>query len=336
MAYPDNVVISNLGEKQGGSGTLELFLKKFSGEIITMFEEANLLKPYVTMRTLRGAKVAQFPVIGGATAKYFSVGDNILDDTNSYLNSIAHSEKLIYADKKLLSAVMIDEWEELINHYEVRSAYAREMGQALAVEWDYITLINLAIASQASANLTEGSGGSRYELNGTSTATETAGEMKAFLASAAQTLDEKYVPRTGRVAAISPLAYYNLLTDKEVIHRDYNDASNGSLSQGSFIEYLGFKILSSAHVGSATFRTNHNSTANKPGSEGNSYVLDTTNYWGFAWHPSALGAVRVQDLTFEAEYKMEFQAHLMIAKYIMGMGVLRPECVVAAVDLDKT
>lgn len=327
MAYPDNIVLSRLGENANTStDPLELFLKKFSGEIITEFEEANVLKPYVTMRTLRGAKVAQFPVVGGATAKYFSSGDNILDDTNSYLNQIKHTEKLIYADKKLLSAVMIDEWDEMINHYEVRSAYAAEMGQALAVEWDYITLKVLNEASNATANLSTGFGGTRIETND-----ETATEIKAGLATAARTLDEHFVPKANRIAVVSPTAYYNLINDAATISRDYSDASNADRSKGRLLQYLGLSIVPSAHIGSATFRANHTSVLNQPNGSGtgNDYVTNATNTKAFVFHPSAIGAVRVQDLTFEAEYKMEFQAHLMIAKYVMGMGVLRPECVCA-------
>lgn len=325
--YPDTVALSRLGTKAGASAGYDfgLFMKKFSGEVITAFEEANALKPYVQLRTLTDAKVAQFPVIGGATAKYFSSGDCILDDDKAYLNSIKHSERLIYADKKLLSAVMVDQWDELINHYEVRSRYAEEMGQALAVEWDYITLKNLHIASEAAALFTGAPAGGQVDCND-----DSASEIKTAIIEGSVMLDEKFVPKMGRVAVISPTAYYNLLGDKDVIHRDYNGNGNGSLASGFAAEYMGCRLVPSAHVGSATFRTNHDSTANQmhPGVEGNSYVTNATTAKGFLFQTSALGAVRVQDLTFEAEYKMEYQATLMIAKYVMGMGVLRPECVV--------
>jgi len=328
MAFPDTVNVTRLGEKQGGStDPLELFLKKFSGEVLVEFRKNAKISPYVRKRTLTNAKVAQFPVIGGAVAKYHTPGQSVYDEDNAYIQTIAHTEKLIYADKKLIAGpVAIDEWDELINHYEVRSAYAEEFGQALSQEWDFIALKLLNVASNASANLSGGFGGSRVETND-----ESAAEIKAGLASAAQKMDEKFVPETGRVAAVSPLAFYNLLNDKEVIHGDYNPSSNGSLSSGQFAQYLGFTIIKSQNLASSTFRTNHTGVTNQPNgaATGNVYVTNATNTLAFAWHPQALGAVQVKDVTFEAEYSMEYQAHMMLTKFIMGMGVLRPECVVA-------
>lgn len=324
MAWPDDANPSRPGSINGAPDFLALFLKKFSGEIITEFEEACLLKPFITLRTLTGARSAQFPVIGGAAAKYHTPGDNILGDTGAYLNQILHNEKIIYADKKLLAATMIDEWDELINHYELRSAYARELAEALAIEFDYNVLKNLDRGSRASANITGGDAGKRIEVD-----SEAWTDISAGLVAAAKELDEHFVPQSNRWAVLSPTAYYNAIAAKDVINTDYVDRGNGSLAKGTVKQYMGINLLSSAHM--ATARQNWTAVTNQPNGAGtgNVYVTNMLTTWAFVWHPSAIGAVRVQDLTFEAEYKTEFQAHLMVAKYIMGMGILRPECCVA-------
>jgi hypothetical protein len=328
MAYSDNIVVSRLGEKQGGAADpLELFLKEFAGMVLTEFDDANKLMPFVTKRTLRGAKSAQFPVIGKVAGKYFTAGDNLLDDTNGYLQAVPHTEKIIYADKKLIAGpVAIDEWDAMINHYEVSSEYSHQLGEKLGVEMDFNILKILNVASFASANLTGGFGGLRIETND-----ETAAQIKLGLAAAAQAFDERFIPPGDRIAVLSPAAYYALLLDKEVIHGDYNGRSNGDLAGGRFYQYLGLNIVSSAHLGSATFRANHTSVLNQPNGTGtgNVYVTNATNTKAFVFHPSAIGLAKTQDLTFESKYYMEFQADLMLAKLTMGLGVLRPECVAA-------
>ena len=70
-----NTLPSRLGlVNNTGSDVNELFLKVFSGEILTTFEEANVMKGLHTIRTISNGKSAQFPVTGIATAKYHSSG----------------------------------------------------------------------------------------------------------------------------------------------------------------------------------------------------------------------------------------------------------------------
>jgi hypothetical protein len=47
-------------------------------------------------------------------------------------------------------------------------------------------------------------------------------------------------------------------------------------------------------------------------------------------HPSAVGTVKLMDLGMEGEYQINKQGTLMVAKYAVGHGILRPE---AAIEL---
>ena len=49
-----------------------LFLKVFSNEILTTFDETNVMKDLHTTRTITSGKSAQFPVSGIAQAKYYT------------------------------------------------------------------------------------------------------------------------------------------------------------------------------------------------------------------------------------------------------------------------
>ena len=76
-----------------GSGVDELFLKVFSGEVLTTFEETNLMMGLHRVRTITSGKTAQFPVTGVASAKYHTPGESVLVDNAAYLSSINHGEK---------------------------------------------------------------------------------------------------------------------------------------------------------------------------------------------------------------------------------------------------
>ena len=73
--------VSRVGQINGTGNADALFLKVFSNEILTTFEEANVMKDLHTVRTISSGKEAQFPVIGSAEAKYFSVGEDVLESS---------------------------------------------------------------------------------------------------------------------------------------------------------------------------------------------------------------------------------------------------------------
>ena len=59
---------SRLGQINASGDVKAIFLKKFAGEVLTTFEETNVMKPLHTIRTINNGKSAQFPVTGTATA----------------------------------------------------------------------------------------------------------------------------------------------------------------------------------------------------------------------------------------------------------------------------
>jgi len=61
--------------------------------------------------------------------------------------------------------------------------------------------------------------------------------------------------------------------------------------------------------------------------QANTYSADFgANVMGLVFHKSAVGTVKLQDLATESEYQIQRQGTLMVAKYAMGHGGLRPEC----------
>ena len=128
-----------IGADKANGDTLALFLKKFAGEVLTVFDEKNIMKPLHTMRTITKGKSAQFPVIGTAAAGYYTPGSSILENngpSNGGLNKFQQTEKLIHIDKVLMASTFVASIDELVSHFDVRAPYNHQLGEALANEFD--------------------------------------------------------------------------------------------------------------------------------------------------------------------------------------------------------
>lgn len=329
-----------------------LFLKVFSGEILTAFDESNVAKDLIMTRTISSGKSAQFPVTGKAEAKYHVPGADLLNTVNGsgqdYLSQIAHNEKVINIDDMLVASTLIPRIDEVKNHYDLRSIYGKELGKALAKRLD-IQILNTMFAAglTTTANYTGGPTGTQI----LSADTLTAGGLVDALFECARSLDEKEVPSDGRYAILTPFQYYKLLTaDNVAINKDTSSGS-ADAAKGSIVEVAGIRLFKSPHLAgvqtAVSAKTNDdNVVANSPfsatniasPSSGYKGELDgvadtqsgsTLNSHGFvAGHSSAVGCVKLLDLATESEYLIERQSTLFVAKYAMGLGVLRPESAV--------
>lgn len=138
-----------------------LFLKVFSGEILTAFDESNVAKDLIMTRTISSGKSAQFPVTGKAEAKYHIPGNDLLG-TGDYLSQIAHNEKVINIDDMLVASTLIPRIDEVKNHYDLRSIYGKELGKALAKRLDIQILKTMFAAGlTTTANVTGGDTGTQ-------------------------------------------------------------------------------------------------------------------------------------------------------------------------------
>jgi hypothetical protein len=334
-----NTSPSRLGQVNATGDVNSLFLKVFSGEILTTFEETNVMKDLHMVRTIQNGKSAQFPVTGIASAKYHTAGENIADGGNSYLSSIKHAERVISIDDVLISSTFIANIDELKNHYDVRSIYAKELGKALAKRFDIATMKTLAAAARGSSEI----GGDNGTILGASSslfagANATAAELIDALYGIAESLDGKDVSDEGRFAVLSPADYYTLITaDNSAVslasNRDAGGVGNvatGTISQVAGINLVKSNHLASISVAEASQDQDDDGVNNAPFGAGNGtgYNADLSATRILAGTKEAIGTVKLLDLATESEYQIERQGTLFVAKYAMGHGVLRPECAV--------
>jgi len=65
--------------------------------------------------------------------------------------------------------------------------------------------------------------------------------------------------------------------------------------------------------------------------ENNTYAGNFSTTTGLVFHREAIGTVKLMDLAVEQtsnDYNIMYQGTLIAAKYLMGHGILRPECAV--------
>ena len=248
-----NITPSRLGQSMGAGDTDALFLKVFGNEVLAAFEEANVMKELHTIRTISSGKSAQFPVLGTATAKYHTPGQDVFDAGNSYTTAIKHRERVINIDDVLIAATSIANIDELKNHYDVRATYSSELGRALAKRFDLATMRTLAAAAETDADSRanpDAAQGTRIDLGTTTGAPanlSTAANIIQTFRVMAQKLDEKHVPSDGRFAILTPELYYLLTgSDNIAINRDFG--GSGAVASGSIPQLLGIKIYSSPHI----------------------------------------------------------------------------------------
>ena len=316
-----NATTSRLGlVNNTGTNFNELFLKVFSGEVLTAFAENNIFNEAMhTVRTIANGKSAQFPVLGTATAAYHTVGTPLVG-----ANQIKANEKIISIDDLLISQAFISSLDEMKNHYDVRQTYSSELGKALARTYDQNVAKVIANASRASTNLSGGNGGVVLTLasGNTNSAAVTGDELAAAIYDIAQTFDERDIPPTDRFCVLPPAEYYKLAeTATRTIDTDFNPQGNGSFASGRVQMIAGIPVMMSNNVPQSNVGSN-------PSGANNTYSGDDSKTLGLVFHKSAVGTVKLQDMTTEisgSDYGIMYQGTLLVAKYALGHGILRPE-----------
>jgi len=316
--------LTRVGQINGAGGVDELFLKVFSGEVLTAFETANVMMDKHMVKTITSGKSAQFPRFGKTEAEYHTPGEQMLGQ-----NNMRQAEVVIPIDKMLVTHEFIANIDEAKAHYDARSIYSNEMGTALANQLDKHLLQMAAKAAREDNVVSDLPGGSQIFADapgGTGNSLKTDGEALAYaIFLAAQELDEKDVPESERYCFVRPAQYYALVRAKDNINRDWGGM--GSYAEGDIMRIAGVTIVKTNHLPN----TNVANDTVAAGSR-NAYGGDFTDTAAVVMHKSTLGTVKLFDLGMEAEYQISRQGNLMVAKYAMGHGILRPEGAVELVD----
>lgn len=308
--------VSRIGQINSSGDAKALFMKVFAGEVLTAFKENCVTEDKHMVRTIQNGKSAQFPILGKVNAEYHTPGKEITG-----LNLPAN-ERVITIDDLLISHAFISNLDEAMNHYDVRGPYSQELGRALAYTYDkHILQLAVMAARDTSPVSTEVGGG---KVTDPSLLTDLSAEkLLAALFSAARTLDEKAIPKDDRFAFLNPAAYYLLAQNTKIMNRYWG--GEGEYAGAKVLRVAGLNVVKTIH---APF--GQNISGGVQGGTGNKYAVNATNNVGVVMHKAAVGTVKLMDMAMESQYDIRRQGTLMVAKYAMGHGILRPA---AAVEL---
>lgn len=316
MAAP-NFDASRLGlVNNSGNANDALFLKVFAGEVLTAFRKATIFEGLHTVRTISSGKSAQFPIIGLASTSYHTPGTMLTG------SQIKHAEAVVNIDDKLVSQVFLADIDEAKNHYDVRSQYSVEMGNALAYRFDQNVAAMIAKAARTATNFnTDLPGGTQINITAASKAAITGAQLATTLFSAAQKMDENNLPQDGRYCVLPPAQYYKLVQETNVINRDWG--GQGAYADGTVLRVAGIDIVMSNHLPT----TNRSAVTG----ENNAYNADFTNSVGLIFNKQAVGTVKLMDLKMEqtgSDVHALWQGTFMVGSMALGTNVLRPDCAI--------
>ena len=308
-------LINNAG---GGSfaGDNAMFLKVWAGEVLTAFRKSTVFEALHKVRTISSGKTAQFPIIGVNSASYHTPGNQIIGTQQKV------AEATVNIDDKLISSVFLADIDEAKNHYDVRSQFSAEMGNALAYTFDKNVAAVIAKPARTATHFnTDLPGGTRIKIVATSKAAITGAQLATALFAAAQKMDENNLPENERYCCLAPAEYYKLVQTTDVINRDWG--GQGAYADGTVLKVAGIDIIKSNHLPT----TNRSAVSG----ENNAYDADYTKSVALVWNPGAAGTVKLMDLKMETtggDVHALWQGTFMVASMACGTGILRPDCAI--------
>lgn len=324
-----------LGKDQGkgisNGDKLALFLKVFGGEVLTAFTRTSVTMNKHIVRSIKSGKSAQFPVLGRTKAAYLQPGEN-LDDKRK---DMKHTEKTITIDGLLTADVLIYDIEDAMNHYDVRSEYTAQLGESLALAADGAVLAEMAklcnLPAASNENIAGLGSASVLEVGAATLATDPVELGKAIIAQltiARAKLTQNYVPAADRTFYTTPDNYSAILA--ALMPNAANYAALIDPETGHIRNVMGFEVIEVPHLtigGAGDDR--EDSTANQkhafPATAGGDVKVALDNVVGLFGHRSAVGTVKLKDMALERDRRTNYQADMIVAKYAMGHGGLRPE-----------
>lgn len=318
-----NVNIANPMAKNGVAATdadkLALALKAFAGEVLTAFQQFSVTNGHVLERSIKSGKSAQFPVFGRTRAHYLKAGES-LDDKRE---NIQQSERVIHLDGLLTADTLIFDLDEFIAHYDFRSPYANELGNALALSYDASVLAECAKeALNPNENVAgNGKGGviERTLAGGAGIDRDTGNAIYDILLEAKAKMANNYIPARDRYAYLTPEFHSALASALEYLNRDYG--AGGNILEGNVIRLAGFDVIECPHI-------------TRGGDDNANVIQGDGHVFPAAYadknpiiicHKTAAGVLKLRDLSTEQARRPEYQADQIIAKMAVGMSGLRPE-----------
>lgn len=309
--------ISNPGQKLSAGELDALFMKVFSGEVLTAFARNTVMMSRHQVRTIDHGKSASFAVMGRTRAKYLAPGNSLDDQRKKF----EHTEKVISIDGLLTADCLITDIDDAMNHYDVRVEYSRQLGEALAQSADCAIINELANMAAKDAAVKEnipdnGSGADKVKGTGKafefatglelSQSAEYGNKIIEGLLAARAAFTKNYVPMGDRYCLLTPEGYSALI--KALMPDSANYQALFDPNSGKLQTICGFEVIEVPHLINDGVDGKHTLNAK----------YTAAKLQGIVFHRSAVGTVKLKDLAMERARRAEYQADQIIAKYAIN------------------
>ena len=341
MTFPVDQAVSNPGQVNNSGDSRDLFLKVFSGEVLTAFHQTTMALGLTRVRSIKSGKSAQFPVLGSTVAKYHTPGQLIEAD------KLPSVERTVTIDDVALSAIFVADIDEAISHYEVRAQYSAECGQTLGQMIDRNIFRMVAQASfitdataAANAGLQVPSSGQKYTANIQLGAAgdENVGDKLVNAIFKARTQFRKNSITGELVCALPPEQYEALVNVQDTnkvtwMNKDVGGA--GSAGMGVIPYVAGIRIIESVNIPqtdeSLGLGTDPEPLADVDVGSGNQakYRGDYSKVVGLIFHKDAVATTKLMDVSTKWIEEGLRLGKTVLATQAVGHDILRFECAVS-------
>ncbi len=302
-----NSIPSNPGFKAGGAaGNMDLLLDIFGGEIQAAYERMTVMRDKHRIFKLENGKSLRFPRVGRATASYHTPGTEIVG------KQIDHDEIILTSDDKLISDVFVSDIHEILNHFDIRSEYTRQLAEALAVQYDQ-NVMRAVIKAARTKDLLGGPDSTPVQQAGVDT---DATKLFAAVSKAKETLDNNFV-RVDQVpvyALFKNAQWYLMASSKDNLNRDFN-GGDASIRKHTLETIDGVQIIKSNLAPFVDDRANTNIPAR--------YRIAMNTTVGAVWTPDAVATAEVQEMSVQTEEQVRKQGTLIVARQMSGTDTFR-------------
>lgn len=310
------------GQDQLAGDTRALMLDLFGGEVLTAFETATVMRDKHQVKALSKGRSFKFPAIWKAGGGYHTPGTEITG------RQIAHTEITVEPDDKLISDVFISDIDELLNHYDVRAPYTKELGEFLARRFDANVIRTIILAARGGALFTGDTGGTGIQDANFATDGQA---LLDGISLAKQAMEEKDVPVYAHPvhALFKPAQWYLMARTDRNLNKDYG--GQGSLTSMRLTTVDDIAVHKS-NIASEVFGQDNTvapyTTAGDEDFLPASYRAKFGTTAGIVWTPMAACTALVQDVGFQIDPQPRKQGDLLIARLMVGTRKLRTKCAV--------
>lgn len=303
-----NFTPSRVGQRAGAGDVQALLLEIFGGEVLAAYARKTIMRDKHRIFDLNGAKSLKFPRTGRATATYHTPGVELTG------GAIQHDDITLTSDDKLLSQVFVADVDEVLNHFDVRQEYVRQLSEALAVQFDTNAMRAVVKAARDAGKLSDGGG---TVLAAVPTFETNADLIRQALYDAKRAMDDKFVSIDDKpiYAVMKNAPWYLLANSDKSLNRDWN-GGEGSIKQSNLTTIDGITVMKSNITPFGA-----NDTAN--GLIPSRYQLNFANTVCAVWTPDAIGTAEVIGLSTQAETTVRHQGTLLASRWMGGTDVFR-------------